>query len=67
MFFWNVPDANRYMVARSRTLTLRLADMHQPASDICKPLVDVILVGRFHDRLSVTTYESEYLDSFFHR
>jgi hypothetical protein len=67
IFFWNIPDADGYMVACSRTLTFGLADMHQPPSDGRKPLIDVIFVGRFHDCLSVTTYEGEHSDSLFHR
>lgn len=67
MLFWNIPDTYGYMVARSRTLTLGLADMHYSPSLRCQPLIDVVFVGRLHDRLSVTTDEGEYFYSLFHR
>jgi hypothetical protein len=55
------------MVAGSGTLTLGLADLHQPAWGGCKPLVDVVFVGRLRDHLTMATHEGEYLDSLFHR
>ena len=59
MFFGNIPDADGYMVACSRTLTFGLADMDHSAWDGCKPFIDVVFVGRFNDRFSVATYKGE--------
>ena len=67
MFLGDIPDAHGYMVARSRTLTFGLADMHHPASGCCKPLIDVVFMRRFNDRLTVATYEGKHLYPLFHR
>jgi hypothetical protein len=54
------------MVACSRSLAFRLADLDQLAPDGRQPLIDMVFVPRLHHCFPMAADEGKYLDSFLH-
>jgi hypothetical protein len=48
------------VVARTRALAFRLADLHDFASDVREPLVNVVFVPWLNQSLAMTAYKREH-------
>jgi hypothetical protein len=54
------------VVSTADTVAFRLCDFRDLTMRMVQPLIDVVLMGRIHQRLAMPADESENLDALFH-